>query len=148
MTSGPTGTNSNTQGQVTSTQQTSSSSTQTAQTATTTTTQQNQPPTSTQTTVKPVPTATTISPIPTPTVPVTAPTVPVTTAVSTPEKCLDNAYWNGNECVCEVGYVYANGKCQIPNIALSVPVIVIYPNRKGCNKTPQPQPMQLQEDQL
>ena len=59
------------------------------------------------------------------------PKTPTVTVVS--KDCPENSYFNGNECVCEVGYVFMEGECKVPNIAVSIPVIVTYPGpKRGC----------------
>lgn len=108
------------------TQTTGSSSAQTTSTATTQSTSTSTQSTSTATsqTSQPVTTQ-------------TSTTQTTTAQVSQPSGgCFANSYWNGNECVCEVGFVFVNGKCETPNIAVSIPVIVTFPGaRKGCNTT-------------
>jgi hypothetical protein len=52
-----------------------------------------------------------------------------------PTSCPVNAFFNGNECVCDVGFVYLKGKCQAPNLPVTVPIIIAYPDQKPCNTT-------------
>jgi hypothetical protein len=80
-----------------------------------------------------------VAPVSAPVVTPVATTVstPVATTVSTPVEptpvaCTQNAFWNGNECVCEIGYIWTNGKCQVINVPRSVPVIIAYPDKKDC----------------
>ena len=39
-------------------------------------------------------------------------------------KCPDNSFFNGYECVCEVGYGYIGGKCIALSIIQPIPVII------------------------
>jgi hypothetical protein len=51
------------------------------------------------------------------------PTVPI----SAPIKCPDNAFYNGNECVCDVGFIFVKGKCQVPAIPSAIPSYIAFP---------------------
>lgn len=46
-----------------------------------------------------------------------------------PRSCPTNAFFNGNECVCDVGYVWITGKCQAPVIPASIPTLILNPNK-------------------
>lgn len=46
--------------------------------------------------------------------------------------CPANAFFNGNECVCEVGFGYINGQCTALTIGSAIPVII---NPKSSDKT-------------
>jgi len=60
------------------------------------------------------------------------PVVPVVPSVTCPK----NSYFNGNECVCEVGFVFVNGACSASKSSISVPIIITYPLSKvPCNTT-------------
>ena len=79
---------------------------------------------------------------------ISTPTAPVVTIAPSPSpsvnsvpSCPENAFYNGNECVCDVGYVFLKGKCQVPSIPTTVPVIIAYPGQAPCNTTtPAPAP--------
>jgi len=38
--------------------------------------------------------------------------------------CPEHSYFNQIECVCEVGYVYINGKCRTPTIPTITPIVI------------------------
>jgi len=52
--------------------------------------------------------------------------------------CPLNAYYNGNECVCNVGYAFISGRCQKLTIAPTVPLVINYPtnNQPTISTTP------------
>ena len=60
---------------------------------------------------------------------------PANTPVSVPVSCAVNAFFNGNECVCDVGFVFVNNRCQAPNLPVTVPIIIAYPDQRVCNNT-------------
>jgi len=83
-----------------------------------------------------------------PTVPVqpvqpTIPAAPIqpTVPISAPINCPDNAFYNGNECVCDVGFIFVKGKCQVPAIPSAIPSYIAFPS-KPCNDTPVATPNQ------
>lgn len=51
------------------------------------------------------------------------------------EECSENAFFNGFECVCEVGYGYINGKCSALNIVLATPVVINMGHGSSSNNT-------------
>ena len=56
------------------------------------------------------------------------PPVAEPTVVTPPsQSCAENAFFNGHECVCEVGYVFVDGKCVVPTIPVAVPIMISYP---------------------
>jgi hypothetical protein len=83
-------------------------------------------------------TATTVSVISVPTAPTTVinstisvistPSAPV---LFQPTACPANAYFNGNECECEVGFVYRSGKCQVPNVPIKPVIVISYPTAQS-----------------
>jgi hypothetical protein len=77
-----------------------------------------------------------LAPTPIPSPPPTY-TTSVTSKPSAPPSCPANAFYNGNECVCDVGFVWVSNRCQAPVIPTSIPTIILNP---GQQFTPAPTP--------
>ena len=53
---------------------------------------------------------------------VTTSTTSSSSSVSANIVCPENAFFNGIECVCNVGYVYKNDKCRAADVSISAPI--------------------------
>lgn len=60
--------------------------------------------------------------------PPTSPPIAISAPPAAPS-CPPNAFFNGDECVCDVGFVWMTGKCQAPVIQTSIPTIILNPNK-------------------
>lgn len=49
---------------------------------------------------------------------------PTSVGQAKPISCPYNAYYNGNECVCEVGFVWLKEKCQVPAVPSFTPTTI------------------------